>query len=100
MIPKDKLMHLGVGAGLALVAFVLWTIAMRVPVLASHPVATAISLGGLLSGGQKEGTDRLDNLLMYHRGLAPLHGVEWLDWAATWAGSTAVALALVLLGLA
>ena len=63
-------------------------------------MATGISLGGCMAGAQKEGNDRLDNLLMYHRGEAPLHGVEWLDWLATWTGASVVAYALVRLGVA
>lgn len=99
-IPKDKILHLVVGIGMAVAAFLLWSVAMHVPILAAHPLATGLSLGGLLAGAQKEGTDRLDNLLMYHRGEAPLHGVEWLDWLATWAGASVVAYALVRLGVA
>jgi len=100
VIPKDKLLHLVVGAGVAVLGFVLWSIAMHVPVLAAHPVATGISLAGCMAGAQKEANDRLDNLLMYHRGLAALHGVEWLDLLATWAGASAVAWVLVRMGLA
>lgn len=100
MIPKDKLLHLAVGAGVALLAYALWRVAMLVPALAAHPAAVAISIGGLLVGACKEAQDRLDNLLMYHRGEAALHGVEWLDLIATWAGATAIAGSLLLVGLA
>lgn len=100
LIPRDKLLHLVVGMGLAVLAALLWSVAMHVPPLAAHPVATGISLGGFFAGAQKEGTDRLDNLLLYHRGEAPLHGVELGDWLMTWCGSTLIALALVRVGLA
>ena len=99
-IPKDKLMHFAVGAAMAVFALLLWQLAMQLAPLAAHPLATALSLAGFMAGAQKEGTDRLDNLLMYHRGEAPIHGVEWLDWLATWAGATLVAVALVKAGLA
>lgn len=100
LIPKDKILHFVVGIAVAVLAFFLWSLAMHVPVLAAHPLATGVSLGGCMAGAQKEGNDRLDNLLMYHRGEAPLHGVEWLDWLATWAGASVVAYALVRIGVA
>lgn len=99
-IPRDKILHFGVGAALALLGLVVWWLAMRVPALAAHPVATGLSLAGFFAGAQKEGTDRLDNLLMYHRGEAPIHGVEWGDWLMTWAGATLAALVLARTGLA
>lgn len=95
LVPRDKLLHLVVGGALAIVAAALWSLAMHVPAFEAHPVAVGLSLGGLLAGAQKEGTDRLDNLIMYHRGEAPIHGVEWGDWLMTWAGATVVAMALV-----
>lgn len=99
-IPRDKLMHLAVGMAAAALALVLWHLAMNVPLLVAHPLPTAFSIGGALLGASKEAQDRLDNLLMYHRGEAPLHGVEWLDLAFTWAGCTAIGLFAEALGLA
>ncbi len=98
-IPRDKLLHLVVGAGVALVALALWHLAMLVPVLAAHPIATGVSLSGLMVGAAGEAKDRLSNLAAAKRGLTPLHGVEWMDLLMTWLGSTALALALVGAGL-
>jgi hypothetical protein len=100
IIPRDKLLHLAVGAGAAGFAFAAWKLCMLVPLLAAHPLATAISLGGLMVGLTKEAGDRLGNLAVYHRGEAPIHGVEWFDVLFTWAGATVVAVGLVLAGLA
>lgn len=99
-LPRDKLLHAAVGAGVAVVALLLWRLAMCVPWLAAHPLATALSLSGLLVGAAGEAKDRLSNQAAAKRGLMPLHGVEWMDLLVTWAGATALAIALVLLGVA
>lgn len=100
MIPKDKLMHLAVGMAVGALGLVLWSMAMLVPFFMDHPLASAFSIGGVLLGASKEAQDRMDNLLMYHRGQSALHGVEWLDLAFTWAGCTAIGVFADWLGLA
>lgn len=100
LVPRDKLLHLAVGVGAAVFAFAAWKLCMLMPLLAAHPLAAAISLGGLMVGLTKEAGDRLGNLAVYHRGQAPIHGVEWLDVLFTWAGATVVAIGLVVMGVA
>lgn len=100
IIPRDKLLHLVVGAGAAAFGFAAWKLCMLAPMLAEHPLAAAISLGGLMVGLTKEAGDRLGNLIMYRRGEAPIHGVEWADVLFTWAGATLLALLLAVAGMA
>jgi len=99
-IPRDKLLHLAAGAGAAAVGLVLWYLAMLVPVLAAHPLATGLSLGGLMVGLTKEVADKLDNVLMRKQGAPALHGVDVLDAIVTWLGATALAGCLVWGGVA
>ena len=95
-IPRDKLLHLAVGAVVALLTFGLWN--LLVLVQPAHPVAVGLVVTAFIVGAAKEATDRLDNLLMYRRGLVAMHGVEWLDLVATTAGGVVAALVLVRLG--
>ena len=100
MIPRDKLLHLVAGAAAAAVGLVLWHLAMLVPVLAAHPLATGLSLGGLMVGLTKEVADKMDNVLMRKQGAPALHGVDPLDAIVTWLGATLLAAGLVWGGVA
>ena len=78
MIPKDKLMHMLVGFAVALFALVIWTIAAAAGLAPLSGAPAAAALAALVAGITKEGADYLDNKLV-----PAMHGVEWLDAAAT-----------------
>lgn len=101
IIPKDKLEHLIVGALVAALGIAIAVVAQAAwpSFYKAHPWFLAAILAGAMVGAAKEGEDRLDNLLMHARGEAPIHGVEWLDFLATMAGSVAVALAALAVGI-
>ena len=78
MIQKDKLLHMAVGLAVALFALVLWTIASAAGLAPLSGAPAAAALAALVAGITKEGADHLDNRLV-----PKMHGVEWLDAAAT-----------------
>lgn len=59
------------------------------------PVPHALYLTGII-GALKEASDQLSNMWSAHKGLPPTHGVEWMDFWATFAGGGAAALLLAL----
>jgi hypothetical protein len=99
-IPRDKLLHLVAGAAAAALGLLLWHLAMLLPLLAAHPLATGLSLGGLMVGLTKEIADHMDNVLLRKRGEPALHGVTVGDALVTWLGASAVSGGLVWAGLA
>lgn len=99
-IPRDKLLHLAAGAGAAALGLVLWHLATLVPLLAAHPLATGLSIGGLMVGVTKEVADAMDNALMRKQGAPAIHEVGWGDALATWGGANLLAGLLVWGGVA
>ncbi|MCV2359625.1 hypothetical protein LNV08_11660 [Paucibacter sp. TC2R-5] len=88
-IPRDKLMHFGIGSAVAAFALLVWAslAAIGLAPIAGAPAAAA--LAALVAGITKEGADWLDNRSTG----TPMHGVEYWDAAAT-------ALPGILIGLA
>jgi len=79
IIPADKANHVVYGAAIAAVLSI---------ILGPLPALLAAGLVGAL----KELADAVSNWQARRAGLVPMHGVEWLDFAATLAGGALVAL--------
>lgn len=99
--PMDKAKHIVVGLIVAAIimllmaveksAFDAWYIA--------HPGFFAIINAGLVVHAAKEAEDRLDNLIMYHEGRPPMHGVKFLDFLSGMFGTTLFALVFLWAGI-
>lgn len=89
LLPKDKLLHLAIGALVALCVLLLW-VALAIPGLVTLDNGVAACLiGSAVAGATKEAADWMDNRIHPR-----MHGVEWGDAIATAAGGVPVALAL------
>lgn len=86
-IPKDKLLHAGVGVVIALLCMALWAVASHLGLVPLAGMPGAIALGGIVAGITKEGADYMDN-----KANPGMHGVEALDALATAAPGFAIAL--------
>lgn len=78
MIPRDKLLHAGVGVVVALIALAFWLLAAHLGFAPLSGAPAAIALSTVVAGVVKEAADYLDN--REHPGM---HGVEVLDAVAT-----------------
>lgn len=99
IVPRDKLMHFGVMALIALFNAAAAAIALELPVLHDHPIAVFIVLLAGTVGAVKEAEDKADNDLMAERGQPALHGVEIGDFIATLLGGVFVAGVLLAMGI-
>jgi vacuolar-type H+-ATPase subunit I/STV1 len=71
-------MHAGVGLLVAIFAGGVWLLAASAGMAPVAGLPAAMALSSLIAGIVKEGADWLDN-----RMYPGMHGVEWLDAAAT-----------------
>lgn len=106
-IPVDKQMHFGVGIIAALAFLVLMLVTQLVCLTwgyadfyKAHHLFFATIMAGVCVHVAKEGTDWIDNRLMAARGEPPLHSVDPWDAVAGTVGTAAVAVALLLAGVA
>lgn len=96
-IPRDKIMHAGVGLlcslfGAACALLAHW---FGLAPLAALPLAAL--LPGIVAGATKEYCDWQDNRVLSNLGQPPLHTVEAADFAATAAPGVLLAIAAQLL---
>jgi len=91
-LPQDKANHALYGAFITLVVLATFT-ALGIPHAPQYALGAAVVAGAL-----KEVVDRMENMQAVQRGEPSLHGVEFWDAAATWAGGLIVFLAAVING--
>ena len=77
-IPRDKLMHFGIGCSVVVFSLVAWAVAEFVGLTRTADAGAAAALAGIVCGITKEGCDWLDNRIVPR-----MHGVEFFDAFAT-----------------
>lgn len=82
MIPKDKLLHFAAGFAVALVSVSLWALLGHHGFVRTQDAVFVAVWSAAVAGAIKEVCDWMENRIR-----PDSHGVEWLDFFATVAGS-------------
>lgn len=83
MIPSDKIGHMVAGSAWAAVGSAIWLVCLQLKLTTVGALPLALFLPPLTAGVTKEFADWTDNRTAQAEGKAPMHGVEFLDAAAT-----------------
>jgi hypothetical protein len=89
MIPRDKIFHFAAGFAVALVSVSLWALLGHHGFVRTQDAVFVAVWAAAVAGAIKEVCDWMDNRIR-----PGSHGVEWLDFFATVAGSLPIAVAV------